>query len=905
MGELQNLTQTMDGAYTYCRRGLTSEFFPDTFFKESGAASGWIPFAEGTLTNRRSDFVIWDGRTVAGSGVDIIFDLGSDCWLDEVLIHYVRLKGYGCGLGDVSVSVRANAETRFHAVKLVSPLADDQAAIAPWLRLAGLNTLARYIRLHVEPSGQSLYANSSIGLVAVELRGLPLEKKRTLDMQPRPYPWPAELTWSNNCFTFGPETGVVVAEESRFAAEWLRDELMARFGLVLPINVQHKSGIRLTPSAALDAEGYRLSVQAGEISIEGGPVGIFYGVLTLLQLVKRQRGQLEAPAVLIVDRPLAAIRGLHVYLPSRENILYFKRLLDFMASLKLNTAVIEVGAGMRYQRHPEINSAWEKFTRQIKDHLDKGKAALLGDPNRLRRWLDSMHIELAGGSFLEQEEVRDLVEYARQRHITPIPEVQTLSHCYWILQAHPELSERDDTPFPDTYCPSHPDVYPLVFDLMDEVLAVFEPPAVLIGHDEAWAVGICPRCSRRSATDLFAEDITKLHDHLAKHHAQTWMWADTLDPNFFGWAWVRKELGVFLQSPATHGLLDILPKDILAVNWHWGHTWSHEEAPQVLEGLIHRAGLPQIYGNFEAAFCQDYAGRARAAGISGAIMPSWVANAESDFGRNGVIHNLIFSANALWSHHYQGRRTETIQEVIARIPAARSRLLDIPSPMLTPGASFTPISLANHVNAPLADPSGALGEYDLRAIPSGDLLLDGLPFQVPDPAAHGGCAAAAVQGPAVRDRLYPAQVTGIAAARRAASLVFLHVASDSADAVLDWHRCDNPIFMGLPPESRQTLGLYRMNYEDGTKAEVTLRYDEHLARWNTRFGERSIAPYRADPAWQGNTGYGTPITLWRFEWINPHPAKVIESVDLLAADGSDAAILLLAITAVETREGNH
>lgn len=647
-GGLQNLTQSMHGAYIYRHRGLMSEFFPDTFFKERGGTSGWIPFSEGTLTNGRNDFVIWDQRTVGGSGVDVIFDLGADCWLDEVILHHVRMSGYGCGLGNESVLVRAEGESRYHFV-VSHKLHNDGVEIAdPWLRFAGLNMIARYVRLHLEPSGCPTYSSSSIGLIGVELLGLPLEEKRARDAWPRLYPWPSEVTWGQGVFTLTSKTAIVVSDVDRLTAGVLQDEIAARFALTLPIGSADGSAIKLVRSPNVVAESYTLTVGPDGILIEGDAAGVFYGVMTLLQLLQGARGQVTAPAVRIADQRSSAIRGLHVYLPARENIPYFKRLLDVMASLKLNTVILEVSGGMRYRKHPEVNAAWEKFAADMKSHLDKGEPALVGDPDHPRRTQNSIHIELGGGTFLEQEEVRDLVLYARQRHITMIPEIQTLSHCYYIACAHPELSERTDTPFPDTYCPSNPDVYPLVFDLLDEVAEVFNPPAICIGHDEAWALGICPKCNQRSAANLIAEDVIRLHGHLAKRNIHTWMYADALDPNFFGWSWMNKEIGCFSQPPDSRGLIDLLPKDVVAINWNWGHTWSHGENPDALEQVIHRAGLLQIFGNFEGAFCDNYTERAKTSEIKGAIMPSWVANAEAEIGRNGVVHNLIFTANVLW-----------------------------------------------------------------------------------------------------------------------------------------------------------------------------------------------------------------------------------------------------------------
>ena len=116
-----DLTQRMPGAYTYRRRGLTTELFPDTFFRDAAGQTGWLPFAQGTLTNNRSDFVIWDGRTIGGSGVDVVFDLGADCWLDQVIVQHARAGACACALGSASVYARGGGEPRYHLLAVRKP----------------------------------------------------------------------------------------------------------------------------------------------------------------------------------------------------------------------------------------------------------------------------------------------------------------------------------------------------------------------------------------------------------------------------------------------------------------------------------------------------------------------------------------------------------------------------------------------------------------------------------------------------------------------------------------------------------------------------------------------------------------------------------------------------------------
>ena len=101
-----------------------------------------------------------------------------------------------------------------------------------------------------------------------------------------------------------------------------------------------------------------------------------------------------------------------------------------------------------------------------------------------------------------------------------------LSHSDYLLMPHPELAERAEDPYPDTYCPSNPGSYELLFDLLEEVIEVLEPKIVNIGHDEYYSVGLCDKCKNKPAEELLAGDITKIHDFLAERGVKTMMWGD-------------------------------------------------------------------------------------------------------------------------------------------------------------------------------------------------------------------------------------------------------------------------------------------------------------------------------------------------------------------------------------------
>ena len=219
--------------------------------------------------------------------------------------------------------------------------------------------------------------------------------------------------------------------------------------------------------------------------------GAFYGLQSLRQLAQLQGGKLRYPGVQIRDWPDKPFRAIRLFLPGRANIAYFKRFVrDFMALYKYNTLVMEMNASMRFDRHPELNQAWPEFFR---DTTYSRRNYPPGNPNELEQ--NSSHHDAADGGFLEKEEVADLARWIRRHHIELVPELPSFTHSYYLLSRHPDLAEVPGEKWPDTYCPSNPKSYELLFDVYDEYIEVLKPKLIHAGHDELFIpVDLCPRC---------------------------------------------------------------------------------------------------------------------------------------------------------------------------------------------------------------------------------------------------------------------------------------------------------------------------------------------------------------------------------------------------------------------------
>ncbi|MGC8001116.1 hypothetical protein, partial [Salmonella enterica] len=80
--------------------------------------------------------------------------------------------------------------------------------------------------------------------------------------------------------------------------------------------------------------------------------------------------------------------------------------------------------------------------------------------------------------------------------------VPSLGHCDYLMLGHPEIAEIPEDPYPDTYCPSNPASYELLFDVLDEIVNVFKPGVINIGHDEYYSIAMCEHCKGKSGADI-------------------------------------------------------------------------------------------------------------------------------------------------------------------------------------------------------------------------------------------------------------------------------------------------------------------------------------------------------------------------------------------------------------------
>jgi hypothetical protein len=195
------------------------------------------------------------------------------------------------------------------------------------------------------------------------------------------------------------------------------------------------------------------------------------------------------------------------------------------------------------------------------------------------------HPELANDNALSQEDVDKLVAVCKAKNIEIIPLINLLGHQSWanhpgkLLENYPQFDETPWIKMPETYkwpnadslycksyCPLHPDVHKVVFDVVDEICEAFGARSFHAGMDEVFYIGMdkCPRCSGKSTADLFAGEVNLIRDHLAEKNRILYIWGDRLIDGYAtgvgGW-----EGSYNYTWPA----IDKVKKDVVICDWHY------------------------------------------------------------------------------------------------------------------------------------------------------------------------------------------------------------------------------------------------------------------------------------------------------------------------------------------------
>ncbi|MFZ1372097.1 MAG: beta-N-acetylhexosaminidase [Ferruginibacter sp.] len=284
-------------------------------------------------------------------------------------------------------------------------------------------------------------------------------------------------------------------------------------------------------------EKYRIITPGKDIVVSGNNRTIFYGIQTLLQLIPSNqyyntKNKFSIPYVSITDHPRFLYRGMHLdvcrhFFP----VSFVKKYIDYLAAYKFNT----------FHWHLTDDQGWRI---EIKKYPGLTTAGAWRNGTIIGRYPGKGSDNKPYGGFYTQEEIKEVVQYAAQRYIDVVPEIEMPGHGSAAIAAYPWLSCFPKKPteipakmisqksideqkngriklvqetwgvFDDIFCAGRDSTFTFLENVIDEVIALFPSKYFHMGGDEApkahWKK--CPSCQKR------------MKDHKLKdeHELQSW-----------------------------------------------------------------------------------------------------------------------------------------------------------------------------------------------------------------------------------------------------------------------------------------------------------------------------------------------------------------------------------------------
>jgi hexosaminidase len=330
---------------------------------------------------------------------------------------------------------------------------------------------------------------------------------------------------------------------------------------------------------SLGKEGYILEIKNGIAELTAyAPNGLFYAVQTILQLIPTnelranngENTECLIPCLYIKDAPRFKWRGMHLdtgrHFFSKENI---KKYIDFMAMYKLNT----------FHMHLTEDQGWRIEIKKYPKLTEVGS-------NRKETVGDGVPY----GGYYTQDDIKEIVEYAKSRYITIVPEIEMPGHAVAALASYPELSctggpldvETKWGVFKDVFCAGNEKTFQFLEDVLTEVIALFPSEYIHIGGDECpkdrWHE--CPKCQKRIKDEGLKDEhelqsyfIHRIEKFLNSKGKRVIGWDEILEgglaPNATVMSW-RGEEGGITAAKQKHDVI-MTPNTYLYFNYFQGN----------------------------------------------------------------------------------------------------------------------------------------------------------------------------------------------------------------------------------------------------------------------------------------------------------------------------------------------
>lgn len=402
--------------------------------------------------------------------------------------------------------------------------------------------------------------------------------------KPQIIPMPAQMESTKGEFVLDQSVGMSFDSNFKISATFLKEFIEK--GSAIQLRQNNKISFIQDDTISND-EGYQLTITPKQIEIRAKTdQGAFYAVQSLRQLlpVDLENGtfymeNITIPCVTITDSPQFKHRGMHLDVGRHFfSVDFIKKYIDALAMLKMNTfhwhLTEDQGWRIEIKKYPKLQEV-AAFREQT----------LIGSYNADPQQFDGKRY----GGFYTQEEIKDVVAYAQNRHVTIIPEIEMPGHAQAAISAYPELGCTGEQikvaetwgVFDHIFC-SKDETFEFLENVLDEVLELFPSKYIHIGGDEApkthWEN--CPNCQQRIKEEGLKDEhelqnyfITRIEKYLNGKGRQIIGWDEILEgglaPNATVMSWrgtqgaieAAKQHHNVIMTPTSHCYFDYKQSD--------------------------------------------------------------------------------------------------------------------------------------------------------------------------------------------------------------------------------------------------------------------------------------------------------------------------------------------------------
>lgn len=322
-------------------------------------------------------------------------------------------------------------------------------------------------------------------------------------------PRPLEHETMPGRFRLGWSTTIVASPKALTEAQLLARSLRPSTGFPLPVSQGEKplnNSITLLLDAApqiaaLGEEGYTLEVNPERIvARSSSTAGLFYATQTLRQMLPsesllstKQQKDWTIPCARIVDKPRYSWRGMHLdvsrhFFPAE----FIKRFIDLIAFHKFNV----------FHWHLIDDGGWRMETLRFPLLTDRGawrSAPKRGEWSQAALSFPQLRSGDEYGGYYTRAEIREIVAYAAQRHVTIVPEIELPGHTLPSIVCYPNLACNPPGTNQNVYCAGSEETFTFLEAVLEETLDLFPSEFIHIGGDEVYKGwwDQCRRCKRR------------------------------------------------------------------------------------------------------------------------------------------------------------------------------------------------------------------------------------------------------------------------------------------------------------------------------------------------------------------------------------------------------------------------